>query len=275
MTGSIYGYVRVSTREQNEDRQLIALREVGVSDKNIFMDKQSGKDFERPQYKKLLRKMKKDDLLYIKSIDRLGHNYEEILQQWRIITKDKEVDRCKAALEAAKSGKITAVICSGDAGVYGMAGLIYELSVDFPEVNIQVIPGVTAATSGAALLGAPLMHDFCVISLSDRLTPMDLIWKRLEAAAEADFVICIYNPSSKTRKTYLAEAAVRLMKYKSPDTICGYAKQIGRVGESSGVLTLKELESFEADMFTTIWIGNSSTKRIEDHMVTPRGYKHV
>lgn len=187
----------------------------------------------------------------------------------------KEVDRCKAALEAAKSGKITAVICSGDAGVYGMAGLIYELSVDFPEVNIQVIPGVTAATSGAALLGAPLMHDFCVISLSDRLTPMDLIWKRLEAAAEADFVICIYNPSSKTRKTYLAEAAVRLMKYKSPDTICGYAKQIGRVGESSGVLTLKELESFEADMFTTIWIGNSSTKRIEDHMVTPRGYKHV
>ena len=92
MTGSIYGYVRVSTREQNEDRQLIALREVGVSDKNIFMDKQSGKDFERPQYKKLLRKMKKDDLLYIKSIDRLGRNYEEILQQWRIITKDKGVD---------------------------------------------------------------------------------------------------------------------------------------------------------------------------------------
>ena len=91
MTGSIYGYVRVSTREQNEDRQLIALREVGVSDKNIFMDKQSGKDFERPQYKKLLRKMKKDDLLYIKSIDRLGRNYEEILQQWRIITKDKGV----------------------------------------------------------------------------------------------------------------------------------------------------------------------------------------
>ena len=92
MTGSIYGYVRISTREQNEDRQLIALREVGVSDKNIFMDKQSGKDFERPQYKKLLRKMKKDDLLYIKSIDRLGRNYEEILQQWRIITKDKGVD---------------------------------------------------------------------------------------------------------------------------------------------------------------------------------------
>lgn len=92
MTGSIYGYVRVSTREQNEDRQLIALREVGVSDKNIFMDKQSGKDFERPQYKKLLRKMKKDDLLYIKSIDRLGRNYEEILQQWHIITKDKGVD---------------------------------------------------------------------------------------------------------------------------------------------------------------------------------------
>ena len=90
MTGSIYGYVRVSTREQNEDRQLIALREVGVSDKNIFMDKQSGKDFERPQYKKLLRKMKKDDLLYIKSIDRLGRNYEEILEQWRALTKEKD-----------------------------------------------------------------------------------------------------------------------------------------------------------------------------------------
>ena len=92
MTGSIYGYVRVSTREQNEDRQLIALREGGVSDKNIFMDKQSGKDFERPQYKKLLRKMKKDDLLYIKSIDRLGRNYSEILEQWRILTKEKGID---------------------------------------------------------------------------------------------------------------------------------------------------------------------------------------
>lgn len=92
MTGSIYGYVRVSTKEQNEDRQLIALREVGVSSANTYMDKQSGKDFERPQYKRLLRKLKKDDLLYIKSIDRLGRNYEEILQQWRVITKDKSVD---------------------------------------------------------------------------------------------------------------------------------------------------------------------------------------
>lgn len=92
MIGTIYGYIRVSTKEQNEDRQMIALREVGVPEKNIFMDKQSGKDFNRPQYRKLLRKLKKDDLLYIKSIDRLGRNYEEILQQWRYLTKDKGID---------------------------------------------------------------------------------------------------------------------------------------------------------------------------------------
>ena len=184
-----------------------------------------------------------------------------------------EEKRVRIALQKASEGKNTALICSGDAGVYGMASLAYAMAKDYPEVFVEVIPGVTAALSGAALLGAPLIHDFCVISLSDRLTSMDLIEKRLKNAADADFVIVLYNPESKSRKGYLAHACDILLKFKDAGTICGIARNIGREGESRSVMTLLELKNAEADMFCTVFIGNSSTCRIEDMMVTMRGYE--
>lgn len=184
-----------------------------------------------------------------------------------------EVERCKAAIAAALAGKTVAVVCSGDAGVYGMAGLLFELAEDFPEVEVVVIAGITALCSAAAVLGAPLIHDFAVISLSDLLTPMAKIEKRLALAAEADFVICLYNPSSKKRGDYLARAVEIMLRHKSSDTPCGYVKKIGRDGESAAICALGELADREVDMFTTIIIGNSQTKIIRGKLVTPRGYK--
>lgn len=185
----------------------------------------------------------------------------------------KEIDRCQMALEEADQGRRTALICSGDAGVYGMASLLYQMSAGFPEVEIRVIPGVTAALSGAALLGSPLSCDFCVISLSDYLTPLDTIKKRLKAAAEGDFCIVLYNPGSRKRKEYLAEACDILLAYRKPETICGVVRNIGREGEEASILSLKKLRNTEPDMFTTVFIGNSSTLDLDGRMVTPRGYQ--
>ena len=187
----------------------------------------------------------------------------------------KEVDRCVLAFEEAQKGKTVSMICSGDAGVYGMSGLMYEVGVNYPEVELEVIPGVTAATGGAAVLGAPLIHDFCLISLSDLLTPWEKIEARLLRASQADFVICLYNPSSKKRHDYLQKACDLMMKYKSEDTVCGIVSQIGREGESYQVMTLKELRDTQVDMFTTVWVGNSQTKVVSGKMVTPRGYRNV
>ena len=187
----------------------------------------------------------------------------------------KEVDRCVLAFEEAKKGKTAAMICSGDAGVYGMSGLMYEVGVNYPEVELVIIPGVTAATGGAAVLGAPLIHDFCVISLSDLLTPWEKIEARLLGAAQADFVVCLYNPSSKKRHDYLEKACNLMLQYKSPDTVCGIVGNIGREGEAAQVMTLEELKTTKVDMFTTVFIGNSQTQNINGKMVTPRGYKHV
>ena len=186
----------------------------------------------------------------------------------------KEVERCELALKKAAEGKDVAMICSGDAGVYGMTGLIEELAVKYEGVEIVNIPGVSAVLSGAAILGAPLMHDFAVISLSDLMTPWEKIEKRLECAAEADFVICLYNPSSHKRHDYLQKACDLVLKHQSGDTVCGIAKNIGREGESTQVLTLRELRDTEVDMFSTVFIGNSQTKNLNGKMVTPRGYSH-
>ena len=185
----------------------------------------------------------------------------------------KEPERCRMAFEEVMKGKDTAMICSGDAGVYGMSGLIYEISQDYPGVDIEIVSGVTAALSGGAVLGAPLMHDFAVISLSDLMTPWELIQKRLAAAASADMAICLYNPSSKKRKDYLNKACQIVMQYASPATVCGIVRQIGRDGEFFEVMTLQQLAEYEADMFTTVFIGNTTTKVINGRMVTPRGYK--
>lgn len=187
----------------------------------------------------------------------------------------KEVDRCVMAFEEAKKGKVVSMICSGDAGVYGMSGLMYEVGVNYPEVELEIIPGVTAATGGAALLGAPLIHDFCLISLSDLLTPWEKIEARLLAAAQADFVVCLYNPSSKKRSDYLQKACDLMMQYKRPETVCGIVSYIGRDGEYYEVMDLKTLRDTKVDMFTTVWVGNSQTKEINGKMVTPRGYRNV
>lgn len=186
----------------------------------------------------------------------------------------RELDRCRWALETAAQGRTVALVCSGDAGVYGMAGPLLQLAQDFPQVEIQIVPGVTAALSGAAVLGAPLMHDFCVISLSDLLTPWAVIEKRLECAAKGDFSICLYNPSSRKRADYLRRACEILLREKSGDTVCGWVKNIGRAGQEHRLLPLSRLKEETVDMFTTVFIGASSTQMLGGRMVTPRGYEH-
>ena len=186
----------------------------------------------------------------------------------------QEVERCQWAIEQAASGREVAMVCSGDSGVYGMAGLVCELAGE--ETGVEVLPGVTAACSGAALLGAPLAHDFAVISLSDRLTPWDKIEKRLQAAAAGDFVICLYNPASKGRPDYLRKACDILCETGvEEERICGVVQNIGREGESSRIMTLAALRDYAADMFTTVYIGNRMTKQLGERMITPRGYRQV
>ena len=186
----------------------------------------------------------------------------------------QEIERCRWALETAQKGKDVAFICSGDAGVYGMAGLLLQLAPKYPEVDIQVVAGVTAALSGGAVLGAPLGHDFCVIWLSDLPTPWHVTETRLRCAAWGDFCLCLYNPSSRKRAGYLEKACQILMQEgKSSATLCGWVRNIGREGQCAKVLSLQELEKEQLDMFTTVFIGSSSTQAINGCMVTPRGYE--
>ncbi len=185
----------------------------------------------------------------------------------------RETERCQMAIEAAVSGKRTAIICSGDAGVYGMASLVLELSEGIRDLDVQIVPGVTAALSGSALLGAPLGHDFAVVSLSDALTPWETIEKRLRLSAQAGLCISIYNPASHKRPDYLKRACEILLEYLPPKTACGIAANIGRENESAKTMTLQELASFPTDMFTTVFIGNGSTRISGKGLITPRGYK--
>ncbi len=186
----------------------------------------------------------------------------------------QEIDRCQKALDLAKSGKEVAVISSGDAGVYGMAGLILELASKMPEkVDVKMIPGITASIAGAALLGAPLMNDFCHISLSDLMTPWEIIEKRLHAAASADFVICLYNPRSKGRPKHLAKALEIILQYKPADTIVGLAKDVGRKKETTILTTIHELDDTLVDMTTVVLVGNKETFVFDNQMITPRGYQ--
>lgn len=205
--------------------------------------------------------------LYVKLLGHLAEGKELISTGMK-----KEIDRCQAAIDVAKQGKTVSVVCSGDAGVYGMAGIVHELA-EGTGVEIEVISGVTAACSGAAVLGAPLIHDFAVISLSDLLTPWEKIEKRLDLAGEADFVICLYNPQSMKRSDYVAKAVEKIIKHRDGKTPCGYVKNIGREGESGTICTLEELPNENIDMFTTVFIGNSQTKVIDGKLVTPRGYE--
>ena len=208
--------------------------------------------------------------VYVKLIEHLTEGKEVVSTAMR-----GEVERARIALDLALKGKTVSFVSSGDAGVYGMAGLMREVAEGHSEVEIETVPGITAAMSGAAVLGAPLIHDFAVISLSDLLTSWELIEKRISLAAEADFVICIYNPKSHKRREHLDKAVDLILKHRSGDTPSGYVKNIGRDGQKSVVLKLSELKgNDDIDMFTTVIVGNSQTRVINGELVTPRGYDH-
>lgn len=185
----------------------------------------------------------------------------------------REIDRCRAALAMAAEGRRAAMVCSGDAGVYGMAGPILELAVEYPGVEVEVIPGLTAALAGAAVLGAPLTNDWCTVSLSDHLTPWEVIEKRLRGAALGDFALCLYNPMSRQRPGHLRKACEILLSAGKPaDTVCGWVQNIGRAGQQYKLLTLEQLQNETVDMFTTVFIGNAFTREVGGRMVTARGY---
>lgn len=206
--------------------------------------------------------------VYLKLLDERFHDKELLSTPMK-----QEVERCHLCYRKAREGKKTAMICSGDAGIYGMASLMYEIGAGYPDCELEVVPGITAASSGAAVLGAPLNHDFCVISLSDLLTPWEVIEKRLLAAAMGDFVIAIYNPSSKLRADYLARACDILAEHIEGERACGYVENIGREGERAVTCTFGELRERSVNMFTTVFIGNSQSKIMDNHLVTPRGYR--
>lgn len=185
----------------------------------------------------------------------------------------QETERCVLCFEKAREGRRVAMVCSGDAGIYGMACLMYEVGKQYPDIELEVISGITAASSGAAVLGAPLNHDFCVISLSDLLTPWDKIEKRLEAAAIGDFAIAVYNPSSRKRKDYLKRACDILLRHLEPERACGYVENIGRENTKAVTCTLRELREAQVNMFTTVFVGNSGSEIVHGKLITKRGYE--
>lgn len=185
----------------------------------------------------------------------------------------KETDRCRAAVEEALAGKTVALVSSGDSGIYGMAGVLLEIAAEMQaDVEVTAVPGVTAASAASAVLGAPLMHDFAVISLSDCMTPLELIWRRVSLAAEADFVICLYNPKSRSRTEYLAKAAALIRQHRAPETPVGIVRNAGRADENAWITTLERLPEEPVDMFCVVLIGNSQTYVQRGKMITPRGY---
>lgn len=220
-----------------------------------------------------IRVLEESDVIvgYHVYLDLLGERFSG--KEFLTTPMKQETKRCRMCFEEAQKGKTVSMICSGDAGIYGMASLMYEVGKDFPEISISVIPGITAASSGAAVLGAPLNHDFCVISLSDLLTPWEKIEKRLRAAAEGDFAIAIYNPSSHKRQDYLKRACDILLERIEPERACGYVENIGREETRAVTCTLKELRDAKVNMFTTVFVGNSGSEMINGKLVTKRGYQ--
>jgi len=186
----------------------------------------------------------------------------------------QEVDRCRMAIEDAMSGKDVAMISSGDSGIYGMAGIIYQLVDEMgADIEVDTVPGMTAASTAASVLGAPLMHDLAIISLSDWLTPIDLIMKRVDCAGIGDMIVCLYNPKSKSRTTYLNDAREILLKHRKPETPVGIVRNAGREDETSQITTLGDLDKADVDMFCIVIIGNSQTYVSNGRMITPRGYR--
>ena len=183
----------------------------------------------------------------------------------------KEIDRCEKVLELAKEGKIVALISSGDAGIYGMAGIMIEVALG-SGIDVEVIPGITSSVAGASLVGAPLMHDQAIISLSDLLTDWEVITKRIDRASDGDFVISLYNPKSKGRTEQIVEAREIMLKHKAPSTPVALLRHVGREDENYTLTNLDEMLNYEIDMFTVVIVGNSKTYVKEGRMITPRGY---
>jgi len=218
---------------------------------------------------KAIETIKKSDIIvgYTPYIDYLG----DLVKGKEIYSTGMkgEIERCKLAIKKVKEGKNTAIISTGDAGLYGMAGPILELKED---IEVEIIPGVTAAFSAASELGSPIMHDFASISLSDLLTPWEVIEKRIEKAAEGDFVIAIYNPRSKGRKDHLEKAVEIMLKYKEEGTPVGIVKNSGRANTEIILTTLVNISYENVDMLSILIIGNSNTYVKDGQMITPRGY---
>ena len=186
----------------------------------------------------------------------------------------REQERCEMAIKAVLEGRDVAMVSSGDSGIYGMAGIVLQLAQNLPRaIDIEVIPGVTAASAAASVLGAPLMHDFAVISLSDLMTPLEKIMKRVECAAMADFVICLYNPKSKKRTEYVRMAAELVAKHQGEDVCAGIVRNAGRPDESHTLTRVGRLKDEAIDMFSIVIIGNSQTYIKDGKMITPRGYE--
>ena len=252
---------RIIRRNMSQDKELNLINVVGIGPGNISMMSYDAVEV-----------IKGSDTIvgypvYLKLVEELTCGKEIISTPMK-----QEVERCRIAFEEAEKGRKVAVISSGDAGIYGMASLMYELLPEHPSCEIRIVAGITAANSGAAVLGAPLSVDFAVISMSDLLTPFELIEKRLKAAASSDMVIVLYNPSSHKRKDYLARACELIKEYIPSGRACGYVKNIGREGQEAVTLTFDELSHTEVDMFTTVYIGNSQSYIENRKMITRRGY---
>lgn len=206
---------------------------------------------------------------YITYIDLVKDEFKE--KEFYVSGMKKEIDRCEKVLELAKEGKIVALISSGDAGIYGMAGIMIEVALG-SGIDVEVIPGITSSVAGASLVGAPLMHDQAIISLSDLLTDWEVITKRIDRASDGDFVISLYNPKSKGRTEQIVEAREIMLKHKAPSTPVALLRHVGREDENYTLTNLDEMLNYEIDMFTVVIVGNSKTYVKEGKMITPRGY---
>lgn len=206
---------------------------------------------------------------YITYIDLVKDEFKE--KEFYVSGMKKEIDRCEKGLELAKEGKTVALISSGDAGIYGMAGIMIEVALG-SGIDVEVIPGITSSVAGASLVGAPLMHDQAIISLSDLLTDWEVITKRIDRASEGDFVISLYNPKSKGRTEQIVEAREIMLKHKAPSTPVALLRHVGREDENYTLTNLDEMLNYEIDMFTVVIVGNSKTYVKEGKMITPRGY---
>lgn len=206
---------------------------------------------------------------YITYVNLVKDEFSE--KEFYVSGMKKEIDRCEKVLELAKEGKKVALISSGDAGIYGMAGIMIEVALG-SGIEVEIIPGITSSVAGASLVGAPLMHDQAIISLSDLLTDWEVITKRIDRASDGDFVISLYNPKSKGRTEQIVEARKIMLKYKAATTPVALLRHVGREDENYTLTTLEDMLNHEIDMFTVVIVGNSKTYVKDGKMITPRGY---